>query len=71
MNDYSFISVPFPEAETILDAFHEMKKKRRPPVRVERVSKMKRGKVGSRTERSKAKNKGRKKGKSNSGGKRR
>jgi len=67
MNDYTFVSVPFPEAETILDAFHEMKKKRRPPVRVERVSKMKQGKVGSRTDRSKARNKGRKgKGKSNS-----
>jgi ATP-dependent RNA helicase DeaD len=73
MNDYSFVSVPFPEAETILDAFHAMKKDKRPPVRVERVSKMKRGKVGSRKERSKAKNKGggKRKGKSNSAGKRR
>jgi len=66
MNDYSFISVPFPEAETILDAFHEMKKKRRPPVRVERVAKDKRssGSGGSRKDRSKAKNKG-KRGNSN------
>jgi ATP-dependent RNA helicase DeaD len=72
MNDYSFISVPFPEAETILDAFHAMKKKRRPPVRVERVAKDKRNGGGSRKERSKAKNKGKKKkGKSNSDGRRR
>ncbi len=70
MNDYTFVSVPFPEAETILDAFHEMKKKQRPPVRVERVSKMKQGKVGSRTDRSKARNKtgGKRKGKSNDSG---
>lgn len=37
MDDYSFISVPLKEAETILDSFNEMKKNGRPPVRVERA----------------------------------
>ena len=43
MDTYSFISVPLKEAETILDAFHSMKKDRRPQVRVERASEDKKG----------------------------
>ncbi len=42
MESYSFISVPFKEAEIIMDAFHALKKKRRPPVRVERAAEGKR-----------------------------
>jgi len=41
MDSYSFISVPFAEAETILDAFH--KKKNRSSVRVERAEHSKKG----------------------------
>jgi len=49
MDSYSFISVPLAEAETILEAFHSMKKTKRPPVRVERADQKKgssRGGVG-------------------------
>ncbi len=38
MDTFSFITVPLKEAETILDAFHSMKKDSKPPVRVERAS---------------------------------
>ncbi len=47
MEAYSFITVPLKEAETILDAFHSIKKDHRPPVRVERATQGKR-KGGSR-----------------------
>ncbi|MCK5460591.1 DEAD/DEAH box helicase [Candidatus Gracilibacteria bacterium] len=44
MDSYSFISVPFSQAEAILDAFHTMKKKGKfAPVRVERASQGKKG----------------------------
>lgn len=48
MEEYSFISVPFAEAEMILDAFHSMKRKRRPSVRVERASQAKNNDGGQR-----------------------
>ncbi len=62
MEAYSFISVPLKEAETILDAFHTMKKDRRPPVRVERAAQGKR-KGGS--------HRGKRKGRRRSSGRRR
>ncbi len=61
MSDYSFISVPLKEAEQILDAFHAMKKKCRPPVRVERAA-MGKKKGGNKLNRGK-KGKGRPNGK--------
>lgn len=36
---YFYISVPLKEAEQIMDAYHNMKKISKPPVRVERASK--------------------------------
>lgn len=42
MESFSFITVPLQEAEMILDAFHAMKKKKRPSVRIERAANEKR-----------------------------
>ena len=58
MDSYSFITVPLKEAEEIMDAFHAMKKKKRPPVRVERASAKDSGGKGGR-----GKSQGRKGGK--------
>lgn len=47
MEDYSFISVPLKEAETILDAFHDMKRAGKyAPVRVERAQHDKKSGLG-------------------------
>lgn len=48
MDSYSFITVPFIDAEAILDVFHQTKKKGKPAVRVERVAHEKKGRGGHR-----------------------